>query len=171
MATIPILMIWAASDYDEILYLARAWDEESAIENDSGWLEVLKKARADHKGHNVRVVRAQIDIDPVLNALGMETHTDSETPKPKADISTTMLIHMIWVRDEDWDNLWLEEAMDDESIAAGGDWEGLVAKARSTYGSENIAVASTHINMGAVTRAFSIADATTYAPTEIHTEE
>lgn len=66
-----IYLIWAqdGDGYGNYRWLVGAWDDESIGENYKGYEEAVAKAREEHGAENIRVVKARIDFDKVVEAF------------------------------------------------------------------------------------------------------
>jgi len=64
-----IYLIWAQEPDGNYHWLVGAWDDDSVGENYAGYEEAVAKAREEHGVENIRVVKARIDFDKVVEAF------------------------------------------------------------------------------------------------------
>jgi hypothetical protein len=62
-----VYLIWTRTE--GYAWLVESWDEESIDANEAGWDEAVQKARTEHGPENIRIIKASIDFDKVLEAF------------------------------------------------------------------------------------------------------
>lgn len=60
-------MIWAK--LDGFAWLVESWDDDTIMDNPTGWEDAKHKASKGHGSENIRIIKAIVDFDKVLAAF------------------------------------------------------------------------------------------------------